>query len=872
MEFKKAIKRIVALSTGASMVGATLFGAMAADLAQYPNQFIKDGKFSGVLVVGDKAAAEDVIGLSDIAVSLQFAATKPVTVTSTGGVTAQGDAWKVGTSTKILEMSEVVAAAAPTSAVVETLRNITTYISGSELKALASGTVKNSKGDAPYNQYLYLLGPGGMPDKTGYVIYAEDSKDVTADFLYFRSGHEIGRYMLEFTTSLQSDVDDSAGSASTTGDYLTDFESTTLKMFGKDYTIVQARRNSAKNGQVKLVLMSGAVSDSMLEGTTKTYTISGKDYEVTLNFVDADSVKFTINGEGTRDMLKGETYKLTDGTTIGVSTILYQSYAGGVHSASFFLGAQKVELKDTNITEANAVSSNALKVGDNTIDDAFVVIEGTDDDSTFKINRIHVNMTADDDFYVPKGGKLSQNPDLTEPEVLFTNNWDIDYRGLKEETMETVELTTSGSTKYVLKFLDGNGNKVTLPLAETPTGSEVDFGETGKRLVNRENLTIEKNDYLILTDNSQKRGERKTYVLQYKGADKVTADSPVIKFKDLGSGETIEQTYSAGSGEDVQQLAILKLGGADHRIYNASSSIRANDFAILVDLDASGALSTVPNETVNLTTKHGLEIGLQNVTKGEPGILVSFKTPDSDRDGSAADTVQTLQATDLVVNVTASSAQVAHSFVDLTTSGQKNTKINLKTPSGETNIAYGYTSYGAFITRKTPSSEPATLKIEYPKKQREALVYVTAKGATFSQEVAGTTNAVTVQKIDVGATKLASEVPDIKAVNSIVVGGPCINTKAQELRGNPAECTQGYEPNVGLIEMFDVGTGNVAMLVAGYSAADTRNAATVVAQYKDYAATLKGSKVEVRKVKNVLTVAAPAEKAKETATTTTTTK
>ena len=64
MEFKKAIKRIVALGTGASMVGATIFGAMAADLANYPNQYIKDGKFTGVLVVGDKAAADDVIGVS----------------------------------------------------------------------------------------------------------------------------------------------------------------------------------------------------------------------------------------------------------------------------------------------------------------------------------------------------------------------------------------------------------------------------------------------------------------------------------------------------------------------------------------------------------------------------------------------------------------------------------------------------------------------------------------------------------------------------------------------------------------------------------------------------------------------------------------
>src|SRR3989338_10623490 len=105
MGFKKTIKRISALGIGATMVGATIFGAMAADLSAYPSQYIKDGKFTGVMVIGDKADAQDVIGVSDIAVSLQFAATKPAEAGSSS-VSVEGDAWKVGTSTKILEMSE----------------------------------------------------------------------------------------------------------------------------------------------------------------------------------------------------------------------------------------------------------------------------------------------------------------------------------------------------------------------------------------------------------------------------------------------------------------------------------------------------------------------------------------------------------------------------------------------------------------------------------------------------------------------------------------------------------------------------------------------------------------------------------------------
>ena len=247
MRFKKTIKRISALGVGATMVGATIFGAMAADLSNYPNQYIADGKFTGVLVVGDKAAAEDVIGVSDIAVSLQFAATTPAAAAGST-VSASGDAWKVGTSTKMLEMSEGLTNT-------ETLRNITTYIDDSDLDVLASGTVSNSKGDAPYNQYLYLLGPGtGV--SSGFVFYEEDDQDVTGDFLYFKSGDEIGRYLLEFTTALESDVDDSAGAADTTGLYLTDIEDVDMTMFGKDYQIVQARRTSSSGNNVKLIFFT----------------------------------------------------------------------------------------------------------------------------------------------------------------------------------------------------------------------------------------------------------------------------------------------------------------------------------------------------------------------------------------------------------------------------------------------------------------------------------------------------------------------------------------------------------------------------------------------------------------------------------------
>ena len=843
MGFKKTIKRISALGIGASMVGATIFGAMAADLSNYPGQYIKDGKFTGVLVVGDKAAAEDVIGVSDIAVSLQFAATRPA---GPGGssVTVEGDAWKVGTSSKLLEMSEKLNSGTNT----ENIRNITTFIDDSNLNALASGTVTNGKGDAPFNQYLYLLGAAnGLT--TGYVAYTQNDDDVTADFLYFKSGQEIGRYVLEFTTALESDVDDSSGTQTSTGDFLTDFENTDLKMFGKTYSIVQARRNGGLLGQMKLILMGGATKDTLLEGGSKTYNIGGKDYEVSVNFVDSNSAKLTVNGQGTRDLLEGESDKLPDGTTVGISEILYQDYAGGVHSVTFFLGAQKVEMKDTNIN--NTDSSNSLKIDDQTIDNALVIIQGSDDGSTAKITRIQVNMTADDNFYVPEGGKLSENPNLDEPQVLFTNNWDIEYKGLNKVTTHPIKLKTSGSSAYELEFNDGNGNMVSLPFAKSPTGSTMSLGDTGKTLINRENVSIAKSDYFIVTDGSQKRGERKTFALQYKGSDKLSADNKKLKFKDLGSGDTIEQTYTNAS-----PLATLKIGGTDYNVYAgnpsrdgtaAAEDLNTNDFSIWVDLDASGALNTGTNDTVLLTTKEGMEINFTNVTgKSAPSsstIYASFRIPDNTRDSGAADKVESLQSTPYMINITAASGKVQFSQ-DTTTQAAY---LNFLTPSGKTNVAYGYDSYGAFFTHETPSNDPATLTIAVPEMQREALVYVTAKGAALTSTSTSSGGAVSIQRIDVGATKLASEVANIKAVNSILVGGPCANAAAATVMGNPADCTAGFTPGVGKIQVWDVGTGNVAMLVAGYNAADTRNAATVISNYGDYKSKLTGGVVEVTK-------------------------
>ena len=72
------------------MVGATIMGAMAYTLGDYPSPFVTNGVFSGKIVVGDKAVAADVIGAIDISTSLQRAAVTETTVAGGSVSTSNG--------------------------------------------------------------------------------------------------------------------------------------------------------------------------------------------------------------------------------------------------------------------------------------------------------------------------------------------------------------------------------------------------------------------------------------------------------------------------------------------------------------------------------------------------------------------------------------------------------------------------------------------------------------------------------------------------------------------------------------------------------------------------------------------------------------
>ena len=818
MKVKKMAKRILAVGAGATMLGATVMGAMAADLSEYPNMFVSDGVFNGLMVVGENAASVDNLAMTDIAASMKYAGGA-----ATASVSVSGDSWKVKSGTDDLEFGETIGPA--TGGVVD-------FVDDDDLAALADGELTSSKGTFKYEQFLYF-------DRTSInTTYQEDDDDVTSDFVKIPDNAQFARYEMNFLTAAKSDIDSSESYK------LDDFEDKTLTFLGKTFNIVKARGDAAS--KVTLTLMSGSEKDTLLEGESKSYEIKGKPYDVNLLFTDSkNKAKFTVNGETTPLMSEGDTETLSDGTVLGLSEVLYQDYAGGVHQAEFFLGADKMELEDDSIHAANTSDTDTLKVNDQSIDGARVLIRGnmlsqatTTVDGELEIDSIMINMSAQDDYFVAAGETLLGQAELEEKDLVFSQNWDVRYEGM-DPAVKTDKISVkdkSGEKEYWLTFTNVAGQVIDFPLAYASGASSMRMGSQDDPLyLNKSSIKDE--GYFILNDDTDK--DSVTHVVQYKGSDKRTATDPKAKFKILATGETVERPVTHGA---TSATGTLKLGGKTYGFANTTNPTVATGqqlTAMATDNDdwnisiTSGYAGTalIPPGGIAITSNSSADY-VVTLGGGKFWFRDGSFAAETDQikfnlslfDGDRIDDIKGTIAEATPYYIISFNITVASTELDLASRGG----ITLTSPDDDEDNSYGYSANGAWVKLTSPSgggTSSDTLDVDWPQALKSPLVYVTSGAVSSASKAGGDMKAVTF----VDATKLDSEVADVKAQNLVVVGGPCVNTAAAELLGNPSDCTEGFTPGKARVKLFEHANGNVAMLVAGYSGADTRLAGKVIA-------------------------------------------
>ncbi len=794
-------KKIIALGVGISFVGATLFGASAASLSDFPEPFVAGGQPASNLavIIGDRADANDVIGAIEITEALQAAAVVP----ASEDFEVEGDYAEISSSSNMFEPFESMGYVRPSFSEVD-------------LDMLKGGQIVTDEGSTEYNQYIRF---NKSIDADGYLTFKKDERDKVGNYFYWRQGSMLFEYELEFEEGLESDV---VGNLTVRD--LEDLEDKDIFLLGKSFVIVDAGLNG---DGLTLNLMSGVAAGILGENDEETYIVDGKEYNVELLVISettaggAGSVKFRINGEITDELRDGETDVLADGTQIGIRDILATKKDIQKSVVQFYIGAYEIALSDGNVTD-QAFQSSGTKVNGEAIEDSEVMITGSllGAGDVFELTDIKYRLYADTvlgDVNIPAGQGLRGQ--LDEPEGMLTPFWDILYLGMSTDDVTFINFKSKGDNKYALDFSNQEGIMYSIPFASAELGY-LKYGDEDSSLwfVETESYVIGKDDLFVVGDCSIDSCDFTcfTHVFRYDSIDTANRE---LKFTDLGTG-TREVVY-----DSVTNQGSLVAGGMEFLIDISGGNLR-------IDLNGDGSI--INGTEVPLNTIGDALIGLGAVSASSLNGSYPDARPDSPDNFTAALVSIKLEESLIneIINITFELRP--GSLMGIPDMGIYNSSgffQGMYALEENEYLEQGFSQYGAFFELYDPKGDTAAedLKIEYPFFERYVRVFLTGGTVEITTPEDSVPQIVPIQ---IGAAKLASEIADVTLLNAVIVGGPCANVISAQLMGNPEPCQDAILPGKAIIKLFEHANGNVAMLVAGRSAADTRMGCRAVAEFK----------------------------------------
>jgi len=757
---KKLFKKAITVLGSAGLIGMTVGMAAA---AAYPEPFTSNT----AIVVGANAAPSDNIAAASIASNLDANAASSGAVTVTGG-----DVFYLGKSSDEFQFGY-------------NLGSVYSDLDDNEMESfLADGDYDDGDIDSEFSQKI-TLGTQSLElfADTDY----DDDKTPTIGF------HFDDSKVLDYEMTL----DDS-------DEVYSELEGTDMPLMGRDYYVLDATAT-------ELVLLDSAEKTMITEGES----ITIGDKTVTIEYIDATSAKFNVNGEITDklsdDGANGDKYfELDDESYIVLSENLYASKDTGISKAEISIGKGKitldldgdeVELNDDTIT---GLTSYVYKTG------TTPVTATTDIEKSIKLT-----WTTDDEVFLVEGGFIEM-PGFETIKVLFNSiDFPSDSEKISIDNGETavlnmenfdVDLIYATSETNGVQGDDGN----LLHIDATEATSKTYFLKDGDRFLATDlddTLNeVEQLYYEVTTLKNDSNG----YDLELKD---LTDGDDDISFVDEEADET---DTSRGDVEVKLNL-----------VYEDGVVVSAAD-AELINASAPTLLTNYPTD--NSTTT---EIAKVTVTQSD-GALLHFDKVVSDKGliieipvaASLADNDDLLifyEASDDGDLDTTLSSATADFYADLkwdtdeeyVYASKNGTDVTFREESDKVWVGYVESDLTSKITYDTDSE---TYEVTYYGEEVVADVSIASADAVVTSSDAGV------------MTVKDSEAATVAGKNLVVVGGSAINSVAAELLGGAySEAVFTSATGVGagefLIQSFDR-AGKTALLVAGYNAADTEKAVT----------------------------------------------
>ena len=501
MKFKNAIKKIAALGTGVTMLGATLMGAMAADLADYPNMFMKDDKFNAVVVVGDNALPIDIVGAIDMAFSLQYEATEDQEISIEGDTTVSASA------------GVEVASTGDHLTLMEALSGVETSFKEDDMTTLlADGVVTDDSesDDYDYTQELELSADTVLFDLPDDEIFG------TNPALY-----------LDHTTDEAYVLDVTIDTINLT--LLDDSESIT--MLGRTFTFDP----DMAFGDTAIVLYASEKTDTIGLGPENAKSVelddgTKLDLEVIGANTDGSTATLRVNGKS-YTVESGDTVN-TAGTSLYINDVFTYNVPAPGATVEYFVGSDKVELTTGGAWEEIEVDGDTLSGYEAKITGAIGAVTKME----FRVTPSDID-AEDDQFEYLLVGESLVDPFFKTLKMEFAGP----TPGLMSEEKTPITFDRKGDD-LVLNFVNRDDEAYELALFSQGT-DDVDRHEKWAG----ETLNVSRSiPYFILQE-----GDSAPFVTKIFKLKSVTTDE--VKIVDLT--DNTEKTYDV-AGEEIGSTGI----------------------------------------------------------------------------------------------------------------------------------------------------------------------------------------------------------------------------------------------------------------------------------------------------------------------------
>jgi len=780
---KLNFRKISALASSALMLGMT---AGIAAAANYPAPFVVGGSPNVAIVYGSGAAFSDQTAASSIAESLSGF------VTGGGSTATGGDSFKLERSSTFFHLGDNVTAV------------YSSDIDDDELPSLLSDGiyVDDDNDEFDFTQKV-VIGASlqlGMFEDNDYI---EDEPTIG-----FRIAN--GVTVLTYTLTM------------TDQPLINDMPTSDLMIMGKSYYVLS---NSSSGITKILTLLDSAEEAIVIEKTTA--TVAG--HSVFAEYISSTEVKLIIDGVPTNTLSEAETQKLSDGSYVGIKDILFNSKEGTTSSVELSIGTGKLKL----------TSGSDVEINDDVVNGLTTTITNNSDGT--KLATIALAWSADDDLFV------TETSSETMPGFGAVK---LSYGGLTYPTVQTIAVEKGSSlhaelSNFPLKdgeldipFLYGNaannfsgiGKDATSQLKTAKMGSAVTFdSDTDDMFIASWNATAEAESYAI----------RATNFITENAIDKVDfqywKDGAWTTFKTKAQ---TDDTFSLGS---VDLKAFNVSNGLNSVVVNTTNTVGGVNFNSVYSKEGLRVQLPYEVQYYNATAGDEGSINASGATYVNNGLghnatsfFLVMREEDKDDNvglpsGAGGDWINATIGWD-----SGSTAQPQVNSIATSNTDAISTEI------GDTDVFRDFT-YSALATEilyNQPSSGQKSVKLMYHGSEVKADVYIAAPGVSV-----GGGGALG----DVIVTDL--EVSTVRAKNLVVVGGSCINSAAASLVGG-AYCGSAWTTKTGigsgqfLIKGYSSSsiTTRMALLVAGWEAADTTNAATYLrTQAVDTSGSYKGT-------------------------------